>query len=213
MKGLCVLLLLGASLAGCAGTEGPATVRTTCDATRSGLSLGDATDTAVLIKTSMGCMVADLYDAKAPITVANFKAYVGESFYDNTHFYRIVKGFVDQGGGERDRGSGTHTAIKNEAKTSGLHNLRYTFSMARLSAADSATSEFFVNAQDNTAANPTHNLDPGGVSPDGYAVFGVVILGSDVVDAMQKVPLKACPLGDTTCPVTPIVIESIRVLA
>jgi peptidyl-prolyl cis-trans isomerase A (cyclophilin A) len=141
-----------------------------------------AADPVVVLKTSVGTMEITLDPKDAPITTANFLAYVDSGFYDGTIFHRVVRGFVAQGGGMRPDGTQkpTNAPIKNEA-SNGLHNVRGTISMARTSDPDSATSQFFLNFVDNSAGK----LDPGGFSPDGYAVFGKITKGLDVLDKME----------------------------
>jgi len=141
-----------------------------------------AADPVVVFKTSMGTIEIQLDPKNAPITTANFLAYVDKKFYDGTVFHRVVRGFVAQGGGFTPDGQQKPTAapIKNEA-TNGLHNVRGTISMARTSDPDSATSQFFLNFVDNS----TGKLDPGGFSPEGYAVFGKITKGLDVLDKME----------------------------
>jgi cyclophilin family peptidyl-prolyl cis-trans isomerase len=141
-------------------------------------------------------MVAELYDDKAPITVANFKTYVNEGFYTNLHCYRIIAGFVNQCGGGADGKAGSHPAIHNEASTSGLHNKQYTVAMARLGPEcntgcpdkpDSATTEFYINAADNCFLDPraTSSCASQAVNDAGYAVFGVLVSGHDVSDHLN----------------------------
>jgi peptidyl-prolyl cis-trans isomerase A (cyclophilin A) len=141
-----------------------------------------AADPVVVMKTNLGTIEIQLDPKAAPITTANFLAYVDKKFYDNTVFHRVVKGFVAQGGGFTADGQQKQTdaPIKNEA-TNGLHNTRGTISMARTSDPDSATSQFFLNFVDNS----TGKLDPGGFSPEGYAVFGHIIKGDDVLTKME----------------------------
>jgi len=141
-----------------------------------------AADPVVVLKTSLGEIDIQLDPKHAPITTANFLAYVNKKFYDNTIFHRVVKGFVAQGGGMTPDGNEkpTDAPIKNEA-TNGLHNVRGTISMARTNDPDSATSQFFLNFVDNS----TGKLDPGGFSPEGYAVFGKITKGMDVLDKME----------------------------
>lgn len=141
-----------------------------------------AADPVVVLKTSMGDITIQLDPKNAPISTANFLAYVDKKFYDGTIFHRIIPGFVVQGGGftpgmnQKD----TAASIKNEA-SNGLKNLRGTISMARTNDPDSATSQFFLNLVDNPA------LDPGMNGP-GYAVFGKITKGLDVLDKMAQVP-------------------------
>lgn len=136
----------------------------------------------VLINTTAGEIELELDDTKAPITVKNFLDYVNAGFYDGTVFHRVIPGFMIQGGGmdaAMDEKS-TRPAIKNEADN-GLHNVRGTLAMARTQVRDSATSQFFINHKDNAF------LDHG--SRDfGYAVFGKVVKGMDVVDKIAQVP-------------------------
>jgi len=161
-----------------------------------------AADPVVVLKTSLGTIEITLDPKNAPVTTANFLAYVDKKFYDGTIFHRVVKGFVAQGGGFTADGQQKETAapIKNEA-ANGLHNVRGTISMARTSDPDSATSQFFLNFVDNS----TGKLDPGGFSPDGYAVFGKITKGLDVLD---KIEALAGP-GDGP-PTQPILIISAR---
>lgn len=135
----------------------------------------------VELETTMGNIVIELYPDKAPITVANFKQYVNEGFYDNTIFHRIIAGFMVQGGGFDTEGNqkSTHAPIKLESQN-GLSNDIGTVAMARTNVPDSATSQFFINVADNTFLNY-------GVRDDGYTVFGKVISGMDVVNKMSKV--------------------------
>ena len=137
-----------------------------------------AADPVVVFKTSLGDIEIQLDPKKAPITTANFLAYVDKKFYDGTIFHRVIPGFVDQGGGFTAdmQQKPTDAPIKNEA-TNGLHNVRGSISMARTNDPDSATSQFFLNLVDNSG-----KLDPGGVSPEGYAVFGKITKGIDVID-------------------------------
>ena len=141
-----------------------------------------AADPVVVLKTNLGVIEIQLDPTHAPITTANFLAYVDKKFYDGTIFHRVVRGFVAQGGGMTADGTEKQTDApsKNEA-ANGLHNVRGTISMARTSDPDSATSQFFLNFVDNSAGK----LDPGGFSPDGYAVFGKITKGLDVLDKME----------------------------
>jgi peptidyl-prolyl cis-trans isomerase A (cyclophilin A) len=141
-----------------------------------------AADPVVVLKTNLGTIELQLDPKAAPITTANFLSYVDKKFYDGTIFHRVVRGFVAQGGGMTPDGQEkpTDAPIKNEA-TNGLHNVRGTISMARTNDPNSATSQFFLNFVDNS----TGKLDPGGFSPDGYAVFGKITKGLDVLDKME----------------------------
>ena len=135
----------------------------------------------VNLETTAGNIVIELYPAKSPITVANFKTYVKEGFYDNTIFHRIIAGFMVQGGGIDTKGNEkpTHSPIKLESQN-GLSNKKGTVAMARTNAPNSATAQFFINVADN-------NFLDYGFRDDGYAVFGKVISGMDVVEKMSKV--------------------------
>ena len=144
-----------------------------------------------VIETSMGTITLALDEAKAPLTVANFVRYAKDGFYDGTIFHRVIDGFMIQGGGfTRDMNQkATREAIRNEARN-GLRNARGTIAMARTMVVDSATSQFFINLVDNDF------LDFRDPTPQGfgYAVFGKVTDGMDVVDAIAKVRT-----GDVGC--------------
>ena len=137
-----------------------------------------------VIETSMGTITLALDEAKAPLTVANFAQYAKDGFYDGTIFHRVIDGFMIQGGGfTKDMNQkDTREAIRNEAMN-GLKNERGTIAMARTSVVDSATSQFFINLVDNDFLD-FQNPTPQGF---GYAVFGKVTDGMDVVDAIAKV--------------------------
>lgn len=137
------------------------------------------TTATVLINTSYGPLTVELYPEKAPVTVDNFLRYVDENYYDYTIFHRVIDQFMIQGGGVSQSLSNktTRSPITLESNT-GLENVRGTIAMARTSAADSATSQFFINAVDNPFLNYKNSTSPG------YAVFGKVIDGMDVVDAI-----------------------------
>ena len=136
-----------------------------------------------VLRTNRGDIVIELDRAKAPISVDNFLAYVKDGFYDGTVFHRVVPGFVIQGGGFDQKGAQkpTKAPIKNEWRN-GLKNLRGTLSMARTNAPDSATSQFFISLKDNDS------LDQPISGGAGYAVFGRVVAGMDVVDAIAALP-------------------------
>lgn len=153
----------------------------------------------VKIETNYGDIIVELNSKKAPITVENFKTYVKENFYDNTTFHRVIDGFMIQGGGY-DANSGkektTHNPIKLESDN-GLKNDRGTIAMARTSVPDSATSQFFINTKDNDFLNY-------GSRDQGYAVFGKVTEGIDVVDKISKVST-----GFNDKPIEAVVINKI----
>lgn len=140
--------------------------------------------TQVELHTSLGLIRIELEDEKAPLSAANFLAYVGRGFYDGTVFHRVIKGFMIQGGGFEPgmKQKSTDTPIKNEANN-GLKNQRYTLAMARTSDPHSATGQFFINAKDNDFLNFKSEVGSGW----GYAVFGKVIAGTEVVDAIENV--------------------------
>ena len=160
----------------------------------------------VKIATSMGDITLELEAAKAPITVENFLGYVKAGHYNDTVFHRVMNGFMIQGGGmDADmKEKPTRAPIKLESQN-GLKNLRGTVAMARTNAPDSATAQFFINVVDNPP------LDFQGAHNPGYAVFGRVVAGMDVVDK-----IKAVPVGNRgfhqNVPVTPIVIRSVTLL-
>ena len=155
----------------------------------------------VEFRTSLGAFRIELFADRAPITVENFLAYVHEGFYDGTIFHRVLPGFVVQGGGftaamQQKR---TRSGIKNEADN-GVTNTRGTLSMARTQDVDSATSQFFINLTDNAF------LDHG-TRDFGYAVFGEVVEGMDVVEKIAAVPC-ASRAGHEDVPVEPVLVES-----
>lgn len=157
---------------------------------------------AICFETTLGNFTVELFDTEAPITTDNFRQYVRDGFYNGLIFHRVIPGFVVQGGGLEPgmRERPNRTAIKNEA-TNGLKNLRGTLSMARTGVIDSATSQFFINVQDNP------NLDHRGTSPNtfGYAVFGKVTAGMEVVDKIVSVPTTSVGFHQDV-PATDVVI-------
>jgi cyclophilin family peptidyl-prolyl cis-trans isomerase len=157
----------------------------------------------VVLETSMGRIRIGLNKDKAPVTVNNFIQYVRSGHYDGVIFHRVIPGFMIQGGGfEADMTERpTRPSIRNEARN-GLRNLRGTIAMARTNAPDSATAQFFVNLKDNAS------LDFG-IRGAGYAVFGEVLEGMDVVDKIALVPTGTKgAFGDV--PTIPIVIKRAR---
>lgn len=161
----------------------------------------------VEMRTSKGTIVLELDAKRAPETVANFLGYAQSGFYDGTIFHRVINGFMIQGGGftPQMREKPTAAPIRNEA-ANGLHNARGTIAMARTMVVDSATSQFFINHKDNAfldfrAPDPRHF---------GYAVFGRVVQGMEVVDEIAKVPtMSVGPYGDV--PRASVVIERVTV--
>ena len=137
----------------------------------------------VKMTTSQGDLRIELDDAKAPISVANFLSYVNKGFYDGTIFHRVIRNFMVQGGGFESgmKQKDTDAQIQNEAKN-GLKNDKYTLAMARTSAPHSATAQFFINTTNNGFLNNDQAQDGWG-----YAVFGKVVEGQDVVDAIGGV--------------------------
>ena len=160
------------------------------------------------IETSMGSITLELDDAKAPVTVANFLDYAKAGHYDGTIFHRVIDGFMIQGGGftkAMDQ-KPTKVPIKNEA-ANGLLNKRGTIAMARTMVVDSATSQFFINLVDNDFLNfraPTPQFF-------GYAVFGKVTDGMDVVDKIAKVKTGNSGMHQNV-PEEPVVIKKVHVL-
>jgi peptidyl-prolyl cis-trans isomerase B (cyclophilin B) len=138
----------------------------------------------VELHTTAGVIRLELDDAKAPITVANFVDYVKAGHYDGTVFHRVIKGFMVQGGGFEVgmKQKPTKGEIQNEANNS-LKNDKYTIAMARTSAPHSASAQFFLNATNNDFLNFKSESPQGW----GYAVFGKVVAGTEVVDAIEKV--------------------------
>jgi len=175
----------------------------------------------VLIDTSFGEITIELDALNAPITVKNFLQYVKSKHYDKTIFHRVIDDFMIQGGGFSSEGDekNTNPPIKNEGKN-GLTNKKGTIAMARTQVADSATSQFFINTADNS-----RGLDAGGANgPDGYAVFGKVIEGIEVVDKIEKVKVgpktlrSLSPQGklyaspNSNVPTQSVIIESISII-
>ena len=165
-----------------------------------GSSHASAENPVVIIKTNMGEITVELDPEKAPITVENFLKYVDEGFYDGLVFHRVIDGFMIQGGGmSKDmREKDTHAPIELEVDK--ISNVRGTIAMARTNNPNSATSQFFINLADNKP------LDTGG---GGYAAFGKVTAGMDVVDKIAKVRTGSKG-GHRDVPLEPVIIESIR---
>lgn len=191
---LALISIIGFAILSSCNAEKPADKEAAPDAAKS-----EAAATKVRLKTSAGEILIELDAEKAPITVANFLKYVNDKHYDGTVFHRIIDGFMIQGGGmalddgnlvEKRTGNG----IKNES-SNGLKNDRGTIAMARTMDPNSATAQFFINVKNNDNLNFP--------SMGGYAVFGKVIEGMDVVDK-----IKAVETGANDVPVKPIVIKS-----
>jgi peptidyl-prolyl cis-trans isomerase A (cyclophilin A) len=163
----------------------------------------EAKKPVVILETSLGTIKVELDAEKAPVSVANFLAYVDEGFYDGTVFHRVIPDFMIQGGGFTSdmKQKPTKPPIKNEADN-GLENDAYTLAMARTQVKDSATAQFFINVKDNDFLNH-------GSRDFGYAVFGKVIAGQDVVKKIVAVP-SATRGGHQNVPVEPVVIKTAR---
>jgi len=157
----------------------------------------------VLMQTSLGDITLELDADKAPKTVANFLAYVDDGFYDGTIFHRVIGDFMIQGGGLQPdmEKKATRAPVENEAKN-GLKNLRGSIAMARTNDPHSATAQFFINHKDNP------NLDYPSFDGWGYAVFGRVVDGMDVVDAIAAVP-TGVRAGHRDVPQQTVLIESV----
>jgi cyclophilin family peptidyl-prolyl cis-trans isomerase len=162
----------------------------------------------VVVSTSLGDITLELFKDRAPISVENFLQYVTEGFYPDTVFHRVKKGFMIQGGGYTASlaEKPTRPPIQNEAPN-GLRNARGTLGMARRAALRSATSQFYINLVDNRM------LDHTGYTPDefGYAVFGRVLSGMDIVDRIADVPTKTTADMEDV-PVDPVIIKSVRIV-
>ena len=169
-------------------------------------SFAHAESTRVSMSTSLGEIVIELDDERAPQSVNNFLQYVDDGFYADTLFHRVIEGFMIQGGGftaDYQR-KPTRQPVSNEAYN-GLRNDRYTIAMARTTAPHSATSQFFINNENNRNLNHTDTSQRGW----GYTVFGKVVEGKDVVDEISLVRTGAGGPFSRDAPVEPVVILSI----
>ena len=186
MAALVLAVVAGANVAGAQGSKNP----------------------MVLIQTSLGDITVELDQEKAPISTKNFLDYAESKHYDGTIFHRVIKGFMIQGGGfdQNMKQKATKPPIKNEAGN-GLKNAKYTIAMARTNVVDSATSQFFINSVDNAFLDHKNDSPTG----FGYAVFGKVVKGTDVVDKMEKVATTT-RAGMQDVPVEPVVIKSVTVV-
>ena len=175
-------------------------------ATQPAQPAGAGAGPVVVLETSLGAITIELKQDKAPITVENFVKYVNEKHYDGTIFHRVIPDFMVQAGGmdasmiEKP----SRPPIRNEAKN-GLRNLRGTIAMARTNAPDSAKAQFFINVKNNAA------LDYG-VGGAGYAVFGEVTSGMDVVDRIVAVR-TGNKSGHQNVPIEPVVLKTARVIS
>lgn len=194
LKQLFVLLLAGLSLV-------PAYAATTHHTSKGKHSM-------VKLHTNHGTITLELYDEKAPVTVKNFLDYVNSGFYDNTIFHRVIDGFMIQGGGFEPgmKQKPTNAPIPNEADN-GLKNDNYTVAMARTSDPNSATAQFFINVKDNHFLDYTAPT----VQGYGYCVFGKVVDGTDVVDAIRKVQ-TGFRNGHQDVPVEDVIITKAEVV-
>lgn len=167
----------------------------------------DTNTTTVQMDTNKGKITLELYNNQAPETVENFLTYAREGFYDGTIFHRVIPGFMIQGGGftadmsQKD----ARSPIKNEANN-GLKNVNGTIAMARTPNPNSATSQFFINVQDNDFLNFTSKTQRGW----GYAVFGKVTDGTDVVKIIEQVP-TGNHSNHQDVPIEPVVIERVTI--
>jgi len=190
LKRIVCLLLLGLCLAGSAFAAD-----------------GNKNPTLVL-ETSLGNVKVELFQKEAPISVKNFLEYAKSGFYNGTIFHRVIPGFMIQGGGFTQdlQQKPTNAQIKNEA-ANGLKNERGTLAMARTMVVDSASSQFFVNVANNEFLNHRE----GGPAAYGYAVFGKVVSGMDVVDKIAATQTSV-QQGFSDVPVTPVVIKAVKIV-
>lgn len=167
-----------------------------------------AKDTQVQFTTNKGTFTVRLFADKAPKTVANFLQYVNEGFYNGTIFHRVIPDFMIQGGGftKEMNQKPVHAAVKNEAEN-GLKNKRGTLAMARTSDVDSATAQFFINTVDNPFLDHRSKSS----AEYGYCVFGEVVSGMDVVDAIRRVPTRNAGMHQNV-PADPVIIEEAHVI-
>lgn len=169
-----------------------------------------AKNPVVLMETTLGNIKIELFQKEAPISVKNFLDYVNSGFYNGTIFHRVIPNFMAQGGGYTDalkKKPGSKAPIKNEAGN-GLKNDRGTLAMARTGIVDSATSEFFINVVNNAFLNHQDDTQRG----YGYAVFGKVIEGMDVVDKIVNTPQQAINGLFQNLPTKAVVIKSVSVV-
>lgn len=171
-------------------------------------SEADEKNPVVLMETSLGNIKIELDQAKAPVTVKNVLSYVDEKFYDGTIFHRVINNFMIQGGGftQDMQQKKTNAPIKNEAGN-GLKNKRGTIAMARTMVVDSATAQFFINVIDNDFLDHRDETPQG----FGYAVFGKVLEGMDVVDKIKAVRTGS-KMGSSDVPLDAVVIRSVKMV-
>lgn len=163
----------------------------------------------VKLTTNQGDIVLELDQRSAPVTVDNFLKYVRDGHYDGTIFHRVIDGFMVQGGGYKEDLSGkpTRPPIMNEGPN-GLKNARGTIAMARTNDPHSASAQFFINVTDNAALDHVAPTDP---RSWGYAVFGKVVEGMDVVDKIKATPTERKGVFENL-PVTPVIVEKASVV-
>lgn len=163
--------------------------------------------TTVVLDTNYGAIEVELNDEKAPLTSKNFISYVKKGFYDGTIFHRVIDGFMIQGGGMTPEMNEkkTDAPIKNEAQN-GLKNEKGTIAMARTSDPHSASSQFFINVNDNDFLNHSAPTSSGW----GYAVFGKVVKGMDVVNKIKSVKTTT-KSGHSNVPVEPVIIKTAKI--
>ncbi len=176
------------------------------------LGASSAADPAVVMETSMGNIKIELFEDKAPVTVKNFLAYVDDKHYDGTIFHRVMKDFVIQGGGWMPDGNAslgmkekpTKPPIVSEA-ANGVKNQKYTIAMARTANPNSATSQFYINVNDNSKLDKEFAADK-----VGYCVFGKVIEGMDIVEKIRAVKTQRKNEEHTNVPVETVTVKSIK---
>lgn len=172
-------------------------------------SMAAVAGTLVKLQTNLGDIVIELNDEKAPKSAANFIGYVNDGFYNGTIFHRVIDGFMIQGGGftENLQKKGTKAPIENEA-SNGLKNVKYSVAMARTNAPHSATAQFFINVVNNDFLNYRSSTARGW----GYAVFGMVVQGTEVVDKIRKIPTGSGGPFPKDVPQAPVIIQSAMVM-
>lgn len=214
MKRLILTMVLILALAPLAGAQTTKTTARTkekkmTEQTTETLKARDGLHPLVVMQTSLGDITLELDAEKAPISTLNFIQYAKDGYYKGLIFHRIDPNFMIQGGGyfpdNREKG-GQRPPIKNEWNN-GLKNVRGTIAMARTNAPDSATAQFFINVVDNMFLS-----EPRGGA--GYAVFGKVVKGLDIVDKIRNAQTTFSPImGDNTMPATPIVIKDLKLVS
>ena len=208
-----IMSLMIVSFAFSQAEESPVTKQTL-----KGEKLNENKNPEAIIHTNFGDIKIELFREKAPITVKNFIRYANESFYDSLIFHRIIPNFMVQGGGfdtEGNRKTPTYDPIKLESQN-GLSNVRGTIAMARTQQLHSATSQFFINVKDNLFLDFKSGVNKGydySGANHGYAVFGNVIDGMEVVDEIKNVPTDANPkYGMKDWPKQDVIIESVEII-